>query len=177
MNIRHFGNNAPTIASTAYIDPAAIVIGDVSIGEHASVWPMVVVRGDVNRIHIGARTNIQDGAVVHCAHDGPYTPGGFTTHIGDHVTVGHNAVIHACTIGDSSLVGMSCTVMDGAVIEPRVMLGAGSLVPPGRRLEGGHLWVGAPARRVRSLTDAEIEALAYSAEHYVNLKNRYVEKR
>ncbi|MFO1436399.1 MAG: gamma carbonic anhydrase family protein [Gammaproteobacteria bacterium] len=174
MNIRRFDNVAPSIASTAYIDPSAVVIGNVAIGEHASLWPMVVVRGDVNHVHIGACTNIQDGTVVHCTQDAQCSPGRFATHIGDHVTIGHNAVVHACTVGDFSLIGMSCTVMDGAVIESKVMLGAGSLVPPGKRLESGYLWVGAPARKVRALSSSESESLVYSAEHYVKLKNRYL---
>jgi carbonic anhydrase/acetyltransferase-like protein (isoleucine patch superfamily) len=174
MNIRSFGGALPQIAASAYVDAAAVVIGDVSIGEHASLWPMVVVRGDVNRIEIGAFTNIQDGVVVHCTHDGPYTPGGFATTIGSHVTIGHNAVVHACMVGDYSLIGMSCTVMDGAVLEPKVMLGAGSLVPPGKRLEGGHLWVGVPARRIRALSAPELELLAYSAQHYAKLKDRHL---
>jgi carbonic anhydrase/acetyltransferase-like protein (isoleucine patch superfamily) len=135
---------------------------------------MVVVRGDVNRIEIGACTNIQDGTVVHCTHDGPYTPGGFATTIGSHVTIGHKAVVHACTVGDHCLVGMSCTVMDGAVLEPKVILGAGALVPPGKTLEGGYLWVGVPARRMRPLTERELESLTYSAQHYAKLKDRYL---
>jgi carbonic anhydrase/acetyltransferase-like protein (isoleucine patch superfamily) len=174
MNIRPFAGISPQIAVTAYVDAAAVVIGNVRIGEHASLWPMVVARGDVNRIEIGDFTNIQDGAVVHCTHDGPYTPSGFATTIGSHVTVGHNAVVHACNVGDYSLIGMSCTVMDGAVLEARVMLGAGSLVPPGKRLEGGYLWVGVPARRMRALNAAELESLAYSAQHYARLKDRHL---
>lgn len=163
----------PRIDARAYVDPTAVVIGNVTIGEHSSIWPMAVVRGDVNTVAIGAYTNIQDGGVIHCTHDGPYTPGGFATRIGDRVTIGHRAVIHACTIGELCLVGMSATIMDGAVLEPQVMLGAGSLVPPGKVLAGGCLWVGVPARRVRPLTTSELESLAYSAEHYVRLKDRY----
>jgi len=173
MTIRDFQGSEPRIHASAYVDPAAVVIGNVAIGEHSSIWPMAVVRGDVNTVEIGACTNVQDGSVIHCAHDGPYTPGGFATRIGDRVTIGHKAVVHACTIGELCLVGMSATIMDGAVLEPRVMLGAGSLVPPGKVLEGGCLWVGVPARRVRSLTQAELESLDYSAQHYVRLKNKY----
>lgn len=173
MNIRQFAGVSPSVAPTAYVDPAAVVIGDVTIGEHSSLWPMVVARGDVNRIEIGDWTNIQDGSVLHCTHDGPYTPGGFATTIGSYVTIGHKAVVHACTVGDYCLVGMSCTVMDGAVLEPRVILGAGALVPPGKTLEGGYLWVGVPARRVRPLNDRENESLEYSARHYAKLKDRY----
>lgn len=173
MTIRDFQGSMPRIDARAYVDPTAVVIGNVTIGEHSSIWPMAVVRGDVNTVAIGAYTNIQDGGVIHCTHDGPYTPGGFATRIGDRVTIGHRAVIHACTIGELCLVGMSATIMDGAVLEPQVMLGAGSLVPPGKVLAGGCLWVGVPARRVRPLTTSELESLAYSAEHYVRLKDRY----
>jgi carbonic anhydrase/acetyltransferase-like protein (isoleucine patch superfamily) len=173
MAIRDFQGTTPRIDATAYVDPAAVVIGDVTVGEHTSIWPMAVVRGDVNSVVIGAYTNVQDGAVIHCTHDGPYTPGGYPTRIGDRVTIGHNAVVHACTVGEYCLIGMSATIMDGAVLEPRVMLGAGSLVPPGKVLEGACLWVGVPARRVRALTDRELDSLNYSAEHYVRLKNKY----
>jgi carbonic anhydrase/acetyltransferase-like protein (isoleucine patch superfamily) len=173
MAIRDFQGTTPRIHASAYVDPAAVVIGDVTVGEHTSIWPMAVVRGDVNSVVIGAYTNVQDGSVIHCTHDGPYTPGGYPTRIGDRVTIGHNAVVHACTVGEYCLVGMSATIMDGAVLEPRVMLGAGSLVPPGKVLEGGCLWVGVPAKRVRALTERELESLNYSAEHYVRLKNKY----
>ena len=173
MTIRPFAGRSPVIAATAYIDPAAAVIGDVTIGEHSSLWPMVVVRGDVNRIAIGTHSNIQDGSVLHGTHDGKYTPGGFATTVGDYVTVGHKAIVHACTVGDYCLVGMATTIMDGAVLRPRVMLGAGALVPPGNVLDGGYLWVGVPAKRLRVLTDTEMEMLEYSALHYVRLKDRY----
>jgi carbonic anhydrase/acetyltransferase-like protein (isoleucine patch superfamily) len=174
MNIRAFENRKPVIAASAFVDPTALVIGDVSIGEHASLWPMVVARGDVNRIQIGAGTNIQDGCVLHVTHDGKFTPGGYPLTIGKNITVGHRAILHACTIGDGCLIGMAATVMDGAVLGPRLILGAGSLVPPGKTLEGGHLWVGSPAKRLRALTDREFEMLTYSAQHYVELKDRHL---
>jgi len=173
VTLRTFEGKAPVVAPTAYVDPAAVVIGDVAIGEHSSLWPMAVVRGDVNRIVIGSHTSIQDGAVLHATHDGPYTPGGYVLTVGNHVTVGHRAILHACTVGDYCLIGMASTIMDGAVLEPRVMLGAGALVPAGRHLQGGHLWVGAPAKKIRALTDRELEMLEYSADYYVKLKARH----
>lgn len=173
MTIREFEGKLPRVAASAYVDASAVAIGDVSIGEHSSLWPTVVVRGDVNSIEIGDYTNIQDGAVIHCTHDGPFTPGGFATRIGSYVTVGHRAILHACTVGDYCLIGMAATVMDGAVLQPKVMLGAGSLVAPGKELEGGYLWVGVPAKKVRPLTAREFEMLEYSAAHYARLKDRH----
>lgn len=174
MPIREFDGQAPRIAASAYIDASAVVIGDVTIGEHTSLWPTVVARGDVNAIVIGDYTNIQDGAVLHGTHDGEFTPGGYSVTIGNRVTVGHKAVVHACKVGDLCLIGMAATIMDGAVLQPRLILGAGSLVPPGKELEGGSLWVGSPARRVRALTDRELESLDYSALHYAKLKDRHL---
>jgi carbonic anhydrase/acetyltransferase-like protein (isoleucine patch superfamily) len=171
--IRDFERSRPQIDDTAFIDDSALVIGDVTVGEDASIWPMAVVRGDVHSISIGARSNIQDGAVIHVTHDGPYSPGGTPTLVGTDVTVGHRVVLHACTIEDACLIGMGAIVMDGALIRREVILGAGSLVPPGKELESGYLYVGNPAKRVRALTEQEREQLRYSAEHYVRLKNRY----
>lgn len=172
--LREFENLQPQLTAGVYIDEAAVVIGDVTLAEDASVWPMCVVRGDVNSITIGRATNVQDGAVLHVTHDGPYTPGGFPLIIGESNTIGHKAMLHACTIEDYCLIGMSAIVLDGAYIESYVMLGAGSLVPPGKRLESGYLYVGSPVKKVRKLTDKEKTMLAYSAEHYVQLKNRYI---
>lgn len=174
MTIRPFADKFPAIAASAYIDPAAVVIGDVTIGEESSLWPMVVARGDVNYIRIGARTNVQDGSVLHVTHDHAEVPGGHPLIIGDEVTVGHKVTLHGCTIGDRSLIGMGSIVLDGAILQPEVLLGAGSLVPPGKVLEGGHLWLGSPVRKVRPLTEAERSRFAYSAQHYQRLKNRYL---
>jgi len=172
-NIRSFDRKQPAIDPGAWIDPTALVIGDVVIGPDSSVWPMAVVRGDVQSIRIGAASNIQDGAVLHVSHDSPYLPGGRGLDIGDGVTVGHQAVLHACTVGDHCLIGIGARVLDGAILEPHVLLGAGTLVPPGKRLEGGQLWVGAPARRMRELSAREMEQLEYSAAHYVKLADRH----
>jgi carbonic anhydrase/acetyltransferase-like protein (isoleucine patch superfamily) len=134
---------------------------------------MSVIRGDVHKIEIGARTNIQDGSVMHVSHDSYYLPGGRPLVIGDGVTVGHRVLLHGCEIGDGCFIGMDSTILDGAVLQPGVMLGAGSLVPQGRTLEGGYLWLGRPARRVRVLTDKEREIIPYTAEHYVKLARRH----
>ena len=172
--IREFNKKKPQIDASAYVAEAAVIIGDVSLAADVSVWPMCVLRGDVNSISIGRATNVQDGTVLHVTHDGPYTPGGIPLIIGEGNTIGHKAMLHACTIEDYSLIGMNAIVLDGAVIESNVMLGAGSLVPPGKRLQAGYLYVGSPAKQIRRLTDKELEMLAYSADHYVRLKNRYI---
>ena len=173
MSIRTFEDHTPQIADSAYVDEQALVIGDVHLGDDSSVWPMTVIRGDVNSIRIGSRTNIQDGSVVHVTHDCEYAPGGYATTIGDDVTVGHRVIAHACEIGDRCLIGMGSVILDGAVIEPDSMIGAGCLVPPGKILEGECLWVGSPARKIRELTPEELDFLRYSAAHYVNNKNRF----
>jgi Carbonic anhydrases/acetyltransferases, isoleucine patch superfamily len=173
MSIRRFEDKVPQIASSAYVDETALVIGDVTIGEDASLWPMVVARGDVHSIRIGARTNIQDGSILHVTHEDPFTPGGYACQVGEDVTVGHRVTLHACTVEDRCLIGMGATVMDGAIIHREVILAAGSLVPPGKELESGHLWVGRPAKKMRPLTEEELKHLSYSAQRYIVLKNRY----
>ncbi len=173
MTIRGFEQIDPFIDETAYVDPAATVIGDVAIGAQSSAWPGSVLRGDVQSIRIGERTNVQDGAIVHVTHDGEFSPGGFATTIGDDVTVGHRAIIHACTIEDRVLVGMGAIVMDGAVVRSDVIIGAGSLVPGGTELESGRLYVGSPVKEKRELTDEELRFLRYSAKHYAELALRH----
>jgi carbonic anhydrase/acetyltransferase-like protein (isoleucine patch superfamily) len=173
VTIRSFKDRSPTIPDSAYVDPSALLIGDVELGEAASLWPMAVARGDVNHIRIGARTNIQDGSVLHVTHAHGDAPGGHPLVIGDEVTVGHKVTLHGCTVGDRCLIGMGSIVLDGAVLDENVLLGAGSLVPPGKVLDGGALWLGSPVRRVRALTADEIKRLAYSAEHYVRLAAEY----
>jgi len=170
--IEHYKGVMPSIAATAWVHDTAVVIGDVTLSDSVSVWPTAVLRGDVHRIEVGRRSNIQDGVIVHVAHQGPYQSG-HPALIGEAVTVGHRAVVHACTIGDRVLVGMGATVLDGAVVDDEVIIGAHTLVPPGKRLERGYLYLGSPARAVRALTDTEIEQLAYSAEHYTRLMADY----
>ena len=164
----------PDIANSAFVDDSAVIIGDVTIEENASIWPMAVVRGDVQKISIGKGTNIQDGCVLHVTHDHSAVPGGLPLIIGDGVTAGHGATLHACSIGDYCLIGMSSTIMDGAVLGERLILGAGSLVPVGKKLESGYLYIGSPVRRVRLLTEAELATLEYSANHYIKLKDSYL---
>jgi len=173
MNIRPYQNHHPDIAASAWVDPAATVIGRVSIGENSSVWPACVLRGDVNFIRIGRDCNIQDGSILHVTHASQYDPEGGPLILGNGITVGHGAILHACTVGDYCLIGMGATVLDHAVIEPYAMVGAGALVPPGKTIKSGELWLGNPARRVRLLSDTERQYLSYSASHYVKLKNRY----
>ena len=173
--LRPYRGQLPRVHPTAYIDDSAQVIGDVEIGEESSVWMCVVIRGDVHRIRIGRRSNVQDGTVIHVSHDGPHAKlGGFATVIGSDVTIGHKAIVHACRIEDAVLVGMGAILLDGAVVEKHGFVGAGALVAPGKVVGSGELWLGNPAKKVRMLSDAEIEALYYSAGHYVRLKDQYL---
>lgn len=174
MTVRSLDQISPRIPHSAYVDETALVIGDVSLGEDASVWPMAVVRGDMQPISIGARSNVQDGCVLHVTHDGRYSPGGHALRMGDDVTVGHRAVLHGCTIDERCLIGIDAVILDGARVRAGTLIGAGSLVPPGKDLESGHLWVGRPARKVRALTPEELSFLEYSAAHYVRTKDRYL---
>ncbi len=174
MNIRPYREHTPKLGAYVYIDPAALVIGNVEIGEDASLWPFVVARGDVNWIRVGARSNIQDASVLHVTHDGEYTPGGLPLIIGADVTVGHGVILHACTLEDACLIGMGATVLDGALVKTHAFVGAGAVVSPGKTVGSGELWLGNPARCVRKLSAEEIERLYYSAQHYVRLKNDYL---
>ena len=177
MTIRAFEDNHPQLANDVYVDDMALVLGDVQVGADSSIWPFSVVRGDVNSIRIGARSNLQDNCVVHVSHDSYYLPGGHATVIGDEVTVGHQVILHGCQIGDRCLIGMGSVVMDGVVIEPETILGAGSIVTENKILEGGYVWLGRPAKRIRPITDAERKHLLYSAQHYVRLKDRHLSSR
>jgi len=174
MALRAFRGILPTLGARVYVDPAASVVGAVELGDDVSIWPGTVVRGDVNSIRVGARTNIQDGTIVHVTHDGPYTAGGCPTRIGADVTIGHAAVIHACTIEDACLIGMHATILDGAIVRRHGFVGAGAVVSPGKTVGEGELWLGNPARMVRKLSDQEIEQLYYSAKHYIRLKDEYL---
>lgn len=176
MAIRTFDGHTPKLGEGVLVDEQGLVIGDVVLGDDSSVWPSAVVRGDIHRIRIGARTSIQDGTVMHVTHAGPYNPDGFPTIVGDDVTVGHNVTLHGCTIGDRVLVGMGAVVLDGAVVEAEVVIAAGALVPPGKRLESGYLYVGSPVKQARPLTEEERSFFEYSAASYVRLKNRHLEQ-
>ena len=176
MNIRPYRDWKPVLGQRVFIDPAATVIGRVTIGDDSSVWPGAVLRGDVNRIEVGARTSIQDGSILHVASDRLAGDGGTPLLIGDEVTVGHRVILHACTVGRRCLVGMGAILMDGAVVGEESIIGAGSLVPAGRKIPPRTLWIGSPARQARALTDVEVSYLAESAAHYVALKDDYLSR-
>jgi carbonic anhydrase/acetyltransferase-like protein (isoleucine patch superfamily) len=174
VTIRKFNDKQPSIGKSVYIDDSAVVIGDVTIGDDVSIWPMTVVRGDVESIRIGDGTNVQDGSVLHVSHAGKFSPQGHPLTIGKGVTIGHRAVVHACTVGNYCLIGVGAIIMDDAVLEDYVMLGAGALVPPGKTLDSGYLYVGAPAKQARPLKESEKEFLEYSSQHYMHLKDQYL---
>lgn len=174
MNLRAYRGQLPRLGKNVYVDASAVLVGDIEIGDDASIWPCVAARGDVNFIRIGARSNIQDGCVLHVTHDGPFTPGGKPLLIGADVTVGHGAILHACTIEDACLIGMGARVLDGAVVKKNAFIGAGAVVSPGKIIAAGELWLGNPARFARKLTERELEQLHYSAAHYVRLKDEYL---
>lgn len=173
-SLRPFRGHQPRLGERVFIDASAVVIGDVDLADDVSVWPCAVVRGDMHRIHIGARTSVQDGAILHITHASQFNPEGYPLTIGADVTIGHGACLHGCTVGDKVLVGIGSTILDGAVIEDEVIIGAGSLVPPGKRLESGYLYVGSPVKQARPLTEKERAFFPYSAQNYVKLKNDYL---
>lgn len=175
MPIKLFNNIRPSYDETVYIDDSAVMVGDIHIGTDSSIWPIVAARGDVNIIRIGERTNIQDGSVLHVSRPSANKPDGFPLLIGDDVTIGHKCMLHGCTIGNRILVGMGAIVMDGAIVEDDVMIGAGSLVTPNKTLKSGFLYVGNPATQKRILSANEIAFLAQSARNYVILKNTYLQ--
>lgn len=175
MSLRPYLDKFPVLGERVYVDPAATVIGEVDLGDDVSIWPGCVVRGDVNSISIGARTNVQDGTIVHVTHEGPFTrPGGLPTVIANDVTIGHGAIVHACTIDEFALIGMGAKLLDGARVSRYGFVAAGAVLSPGKVVGEGELWVGNPARLARRLSDREIEQLQYSAQHYVRLKDRYL---
>ena len=172
--IRKFKSFEPSLGLRVYVDEQATVIGDVTLADDTSVWPQSVIRGDINPITIGARTNIQDGSVVHVTHASNYSEG-YGCNIGSDVTVGHGCIIHACTIHDKSLIGMGSVILDGAIVETKVIVGAKSLVPSGKKLESGFLYMGSPCKQIRPLKDSEVEFLEYSANHYVRNKDDFLQ--
>ncbi|WP_241570041.1 gamma carbonic anhydrase family protein [Rosenbergiella collisarenosi] len=174
-NLRVFKDRSPQIGKGVMIDPSAVIIGDVILKEDASVWPLVVIRGDVNHIVIGSRSNIQDGSVLHVSHRSEANPYGHPLIIGDDVTIGHKVILHGCTIGNRVLVGMGSIVLDDVVIGDDVLIGAGSLVPPRKKLMSGYLYMGSPVRQIRLLTGDELEYLKYSADNYKVWKQDYLD--
>jgi carbonic anhydrase/acetyltransferase-like protein (isoleucine patch superfamily) len=173
-NTYRFMYEQPRLGQRVYISERASVSGSVLLGDDVSIWPMVVVRGDVNFIEIGKRCNIQDGSILHVTHEGPYTPRGGALRLADDITVGHGVILHACTVGSRCLVGMGAVVLDGAILEDECMIAAGAVVAPGTVVPSRTLWKGNPARLARPLTDQQVSMLHYNAAHYVRLKDRYL---
>jgi carbonic anhydrase/acetyltransferase-like protein (isoleucine patch superfamily) len=155
--IRTYQQFTPQLGERVFVDASAVVLGDVEIGADSSVWPLVVIRGDMHSIRIGERSSIQDGSVLHITHAGPFNPRGYPLNIGDDVTIGHNVTLHGCNIGSRVLIGMGSIIMDGVVVDDEVMLGAGS-----------------PAKQARELSEKERGYFRYSADNYVRLKDQHL---
>jgi carbonic anhydrase/acetyltransferase-like protein (isoleucine patch superfamily) len=169
MTLIPFGGAAPRIDPVAFVAPGAMLIGDIELGPEASIWYNCVLRGDVNQIRIGARTNIQDGSVIHVDSPHPGSPAGHPTIIGEEVLIGHLAMVHGCILHDRAFVGLGAIVMDGCEIESDGMLAAGAMLTPGKRIPSGQLWAGRPAKYLRDLTEAELAANRAGVAHYVEL--------
>lgn len=174
MSIRTYKSKTPKLSEHCYVDESSILVGDVECAEHVSIWPLVAARGDVNYIRIGARTNIQDGTVLHVSRTSESNPNGFPLVIGSDVTVGHKCMLHGCTLGNRILVGMGAIIMDGVIVEDDVFIGAGTLVPPDKTLKSGYLYKGNPAKQARPLKENEVTFLKQSALNYVKLKDEYI---
>jgi len=173
MAIRPYRGISPKLGPGAWVDQTAVVIGDVELGADVSVWPLVLIRGDVNRIRIGARSNVQDGSIIHVSRPFPGNDAGWPTILGEDVVVGHKVALHGCRIADRVLVGIGAIVLDGVEVGSDVIIGAGSVVTPGKKLESGFLYVGSPARQSRPLTEQEIARIPKMARDYVLLKQEY----
>jgi carbonic anhydrase/acetyltransferase-like protein (isoleucine patch superfamily) len=173
-NIRVYRDKSPQLGERVFIDDAAVVIGDVTIGDDTSVWPATVIRGDMHWIRIGKRCSIQDGSVLHITHAYAQHPNGFPLTVGDDCTIGHKVCLHGCAIGNRVLVGIGAIVLDGAVVADDVMIGAGTVVPPGKKLDSGFLYVGNPCKQLRTLRDDEKHFLRYSPQNYVKLKDEFL---
>ncbi len=167
ITIAAIHGKSPRIHSSAFIAPGCRIIGDVEIGPDSSVWYNCVIRGDANRIVIGARTNIQDGSVVHCDSPKPKHPQGYPTIIGDDVLIGHMAMVHGCTLHDRAFVGLGAIVMDGAIIESDGMLAAGAMLTGGKVIASRQMWMGRPAAFARELNDAALDDLQMGVKGYV----------
>lgn len=173
-SLRKYNGVFPVFGQSTYIDSSSILVGDITLGDDVSIWPLVAARGDVNSITIGARTNIQDGSVLHVTRKSINNPDGNPLIIGDDVTIGHLCMLHGCTLGNRILVGMGAIIMDGAVIQDDVFIGAGTLVPPNKVLESGFLYVGNPMKKARPLKESETAFLKQSAINYTELKDSYL---
>ena len=174
--LRPYKSHFPQLGDRVMIDNSSVVVGEVQLADDVSIWPLVAIRGDVNKVVIGKRSNIQDGSVLHVTHKSSSNPQGYPLIVGEDVTVGHKAMLHGCTIGNRVLVGMGSILLDGVIVEDDVMIGAGSLVPPGKRLESGYLYLGSPVKQVRPLNEAEIAGLLYSSNNYEAWKNEYLDQ-
>jgi carbonic anhydrase/acetyltransferase-like protein (isoleucine patch superfamily) len=174
MTIRAYKGVQPKLAAGVYIDDTSVLVGNIEIDQDVSIWPLVSARGDVNFMRIGARSNIQDGSVLHLSRPSKSNPAGSPLIIGEDVTVGHKVMLHGCTLGNRILVGMGAIVMDDVIVEDDVIIAAGALVPPGKRLQSGYLYVGSPVKQARPLNDTERAFLVESAANYVVLKNEYL---
>lgn len=175
--VEAFQGLVPSLSDGVFIHQSATVIGDVVLGENVSVWPGAVIRGDMMGIRIGNRSNVQDNAVLHTTHaSDKYNPDGFPLAIGEDVVIGHRAVLHGCTVHDRVLIGIGAILNDGVIVESDVIVAAGTLVPPGKRLESGYVFAGNPAKQLRQLKEEEKSFLRYSPLNYIKLKNQYLEE-
>jgi carbonic anhydrase/acetyltransferase-like protein (isoleucine patch superfamily) len=168
VTILPLNGKTPQIHPSAFIAPGCRIVGDVTIAADVSIWYNCVIRADVNRVAIGARSNVQDGTVIHCDSPKPGRPDGFPTLIGEDVLIGHMAMVHGCTLHDRAFVGLGTIVMDGAVIESDAMLAAGAMLTPGKRIPSRQLWSGRPAAFMRELTDAALADMQRGVAHYVD---------
>ena len=175
-HLREYKGIKPKLGAHIYIDSSAVIIGDITIADDVSIWPLVAARGDVNKMTIGARTNVQDGTVLHVTRKSTNNPEGNPLVIGADVTIGHKCMLHGCTLGDRILVGMGAIIMDGAIVKDDVFIAAGALVPPNKILESGFLYVGNPCKQARLLKESEASFLKQSALNYVELKNDYLKE-
>lgn len=173
MTLVTFNGKTPTIDPSAFVAPGVRLIGDIEIGAEASIWYNCVLRGDMNRIRIGARTNIQDGSVLHVDSPRPGHEAGHPTIIGEDVLIGHMAMVHGCLLHDRAFIGLGAIVMDGCEVEGDAMLAAGAMLTQGKRIPGGQLWAGRPAKYVRDLRDSDIAAMRAGVAHYVMLGQRH----
>ncbi|AXF78110.1 gamma carbonic anhydrase family protein [Erwinia tracheiphila] len=173
-NLRPYKKTFPLLGRRVMVDSSSVVIGNVGLADDVSVWPLVTIRGDVNRITIGKRSNVQDGSILHVTHKSASNPEGYPLILGEDVTVGHKAILHGCKVGSRVLIGMGSILLDGVTVENDVMIGAGTLVPSGKHLVSGYLYIGSPARQSRPLSKEEINHLLYSSSNYVEWKNDYL---
>lgn len=168
--IYEFLKSSPQFDETVFVAPSADIIGDVTIGKESSIWFNVTIRGDVNYIQIGDKSNVQDNVCIHVMNQtGP-------TIIGDEVTIGHGAIVHGCTVHDRVLIGMNVTILDKAVVKSDVIIAAGSLVPPGKTLESGYMYMGSPAKQTRKLTEEELASIPKYATNYIKYSRAYQQK-